>query len=229
MTAPWGRATADRSWLLILLSAVGLTAFYYVTRLDAIGVFSATRGWTTMARGALTAWEHFAASALLLGLMPALVARFALRVRPADLGLGLGKIKIGAGLLAVGVPIAVVAGALAAATPAMRAVYPLDPLAARASFAAYASLEFLYYGAWEVLFRGVLLFGLRSRLGDGTANALQTALSVLAHFGRPWSETVAAIPAGLLFGAADLKVGSIWYVAVIHWVVGVSMDWFLVH
>ena len=41
------------------------------------------------------------------------------------------------------------------------------------------------------------------------------------------NETLAAAPAGLIFGAVDLKVGSIWYVALLHWVVGVSMDWFI--
>lgn len=98
----------------------------------------------------------------------------------------------------------------------------------RDRFVSYALLQFLYYGAWEVLFRGVVLFGLRDRLGEGVANALQTALSVLAHFGRPITETFAAAPAGLLLGWIDLRLGSIWYVAVVHWLVGVSVDWFLI-
>jgi membrane protease YdiL (CAAX protease family) len=89
-------------------------------------------------------------------------------------------------------------------------------------------MEFLYYGSWEVLFRGVILFGLRGAIGGGNANVVQTALSVLAHFGRAPDETFAAIPAGLLFGWVNLRVGSIWYVAVLHWLVGISMDWFIV-
>ena len=109
----------------------------------------------------------------------------------------------------------------------MRAVYPLAPAAAQANFPLYALGEFLYFGAWEVLFRGVLLFGMRNRFGDGGANALQAALAATAHFGRAMNEAVAAIPASLLFGFASFKVGSIWYVAVIHWVVGVSMEWFM--
>jgi membrane protease YdiL (CAAX protease family) len=227
VTGPEGRASQDRSWILILVAAVALTIFYYATRADVIGVSAGTRGWTPMTARSLPYWAHFVGAAFLLGVGPVLAARLALGVRAADLGLGLGNVRMGGGLLAVGGPLAVVAGAIAAATPVMSAVYPLDPGAARASFARYAPLEFLYYGAWEVLFRGVLLFGLRERVGAAGANALQTALSVLAHFGRPWNETVAAIPAGLLFGAVDLKVGSVWYVAVIHWMVGVSMEWFI--
>jgi hypothetical protein len=32
-----------------------------------------------------------------------------------------------------------------------------------------------------------------------------------------------------VFGWLGLRLGSVWYVAVIHWVVGVSMDWFILH
>lgn len=73
----------------------------------------------------------------------------------------------------------------------------------------------------------MLLFGLKGRIGAGPANALQTALSVVAHFGRPLTETFAAVPAGLLFGWVGLRVRSIWYIAIIHWLVGVSLDWFI--
>lgn len=65
------------------------------------------------------------------------------------------------------------------------------------------------------------------RLGDGGANVLQTAVSVTAHFGRALNETFAALPAGLLFGWLGLRIGSLWYVAILHWLVGVSMDWFI--
>ena len=130
------------------------------------------------------------------------------------LGLGRGRWRAGLAWLAVGIPLAVLAGWIGSRSPDVRAVYPLDAglTAAPSAFIPHALQQFLYFGAWEVLFRGVLLFGLRDRLGGGTANLLQTALSVVAHFGRAFDETLAALPAGLLFG----------------WVVGVSLDWFIV-
>lgn len=111
----------------------------------------------------------------------------------------------------------------------MRAVYPLDAgvTAELRSFVPYALLQFLYYGAWEVLFRGVLLFGLVETMGGRAANLSQTALSVTAHFGRALGETLAALPAGFIFGLVTLRVRSIWYIAIIHWTVGVSQDWFI--
>jgi membrane protease YdiL (CAAX protease family) len=108
-------------------------------------------------------------------------------------------------------------------------VYPLDTTVSQRleSFVPYALLQFLYYGAWETLFRGVLLLGLASRLGSAPANATQTALSVTAHFGRAVGETAAAFGAGLAFGWIALRARSVWYLAVIHWLVGVSQDWFI--
>jgi membrane protease YdiL (CAAX protease family) len=172
---------------------------------------------------------HFAAAALLLGILPVAAARVLTGLSLKELGLGLGNVRAGLLLLGAGAPLAILAGAIAAASPAMRAVYPLFPAAARQGFVTYAVVQFLYFGAWEVLFRGVLLFGLRPKLGDGSANALQTALSVTAHFGRAINETASALMAGPLFGWLDLKLGSIWYVAILHWLVGVSMDWFILH
>jgi membrane protease YdiL (CAAX protease family) len=49
-----------------------------------------------------------------------------------------------------------------------------------------------------------------------------------AHFGRAIGETFAALPAGFVFGWVTLRVRSIWYIALIHWTVGVSLDWFMV-
>jgi membrane protease YdiL (CAAX protease family) len=213
--------------LLVLAAVASLLAFYYVARADMIGVSSATRGWAAMTLRALPSWGHFVTAALLLGVVPVLLARALTGASLRDLGLGLGNPRAGLALVLLGAPLAILAGAIGAASPAMRAVYPLFPEAARAGFVRYALLQFLYFGAWEVLFRGVLLFGLRPRVGGATANVVQTALSVTAHFGRAINETASALFAGPVFGWIDLKLNSIWYVAVLHWLVGVSMDWFI--
>jgi len=230
----WGRRRltarrADRDAELLLLAAtLALTAFYYFARADTIGVFSPARGWTPMTARPLSALWHFGSAVLLLGLFPVLLARRVTGLSAVRLGLGLGDWRRGIGLLVAGLPLAVLAGKIAAASPAMRAVYPLVPSVDVGDFPSHALGQILYIGAWEALFRGVLLFGLRERLGAGGANVLQTALSVIAHFGRALNETAAAFPAGLVFGWLTLKTGSIWYVAMIHWLVGVSMDWFIV-
>lgn len=217
--------------LLPVVATVALAAFYYLTRADVVGVFTDGRGWHALTGRPLAAGTHFALAALLLGVGPALVAR-RLTGRPfVELGLGWGRPRLGLAWLAAGIPVAVLAGWIGSRSPEMRAVYPLDPevLPTLRSFGPHALRAFLYFGSWEVLFRGVLLFGLAGRIGPGAANVVQTALSVTAHFGRPLDEAWAALPAGLGFGAVSHRVGSIWYVAVIHWVVGLSVDWFILN
>jgi membrane protease YdiL (CAAX protease family) len=214
-------------WLLPGVTAL-LVVFHYAARADTIGVLGARRVWSPQTRPPLGPLSHFAAAALLLGVCPVLLARCC-GLRPAQLGLGWGRPSRGLTWLGVGLPLAVLAGYIGAGSPAVSAVYPLDGALAptAGAFVPHALWQFRYFGAWEVLFRGVLLFGLRNRLGAGPANLVQTALSVIAHFGRPLDETIAALPAGMLFGWVDLRIGSVWYIAVVHWVVGVSLDWFI--
>lgn len=218
-----------RTEVLLVVATLVLFLLYYVARPDAIGTRGQAGDWFTVTLPALSPTLHFVASALLLGVLPVAIAHGLCGIPLRELGLGLGRWREGLAWVAVGVPIAVLAGWTASASPAMRAVYPLDPLvvAEIRAFLPHALRNLLYFGAWEVLFRGVLLFGLRPRMGDGTANSVQTGLSVIAHFGRPMTETFSAIPAGLAFGWISLRVQSIWYVVIIHWAVGTSMDWFI--
>ena len=228
MSAPTAPASPRSAWLLVVATLV-LVAFYYFARADAIAVSGPDRPWFAITGPPLKPSAHFVAAAVLLGLIPLLAARRLTGLDFRALGLGLGNWRAGLACLAVGIPIAILAGRIAANSPAMRAVYPLDPLLTPdpVVFARGAALQFLYFGAWEVLFRGVLLFGLIAWLGATGSILSQTALSVTAHFGRAINETFAALPAGLVFGWVTLRLQSIWYIAVIHWVVAVSMDWFI--
>lgn len=226
-TVRGGEGDSASPVVLLFTATVVLFLFTYLGRADSLATRFPGRDWQVVSGGALPPTAHVVIAALLLGILPVLVAGRFFRLR--DLGLGLGVPGTGLRWLAAGVPLAVVAGHIAAASPSMRAVYPLSDLVAGdiVGFRGYALSAFLYYGSWEVLFRGVLLFGLKDRLGTGGANALQTALSVTAHFGRPLTETFSAIPAGFVFGWIDLRTKSVWYVAVIHWIVGMSMEWFI--
>lgn len=217
---------ASPEWLLAV-ATVALVAFHYAARADTLGVLRDGH-WNPLTLAAQPPTAHFALAGLLLGVVPVALARVLFGLRPIALGLGPGRVREGLTWLAIGLPLAVVAGRVGADSVAIRAVYPLDPalLPDMGHLAPHAARQLLYFAAWEVLFRGVLLFGLRDRIGAAPANLVQTALSVVAHFGRPLDETLAAVPAGLVFGWVDLRVGSVWYVAIIHWVVGVTLDWF---
>jgi len=214
---------------LILVAVFVLTIFYYWTRTDTLGVSVHGRDWTAMTQRTVTVLRHNLAAGLLLGLVPLLFGRFMCGLDWQGLGLGKGNVRRGLAWLALGIPLALLAGKLSSGQAEMRAVYPLDPqlTLSTSDFARHAGFQFIYICGWEILFRGVLLGGLTRRFGFATSNIIQTALSVIAHFGRPFTETFAAIPAGLAFGGVARHTGSVWYVILIHWVVGVAQDWFI--
>lgn len=216
--------------LAVLLPLVGLVlfVFYYWARADAVGALSAGGPAYRVTGPPLPAPVHYAASAVLLGLIPVAATRWLTGRGLGQLGLGVGRPRLGLLWLAVGLPLAALGGWIASGSEAMQAVYPLRPdLTPGTDFLLHSATSLLYYAAWEALFRGALLFGLEDRLGGAGANALQTVLSVLAHFGRPATETFAALPAGLVFGSIALRTRSVWYVTLIHWTAAVSTDWFL--
>lgn len=216
--------------VLILTVTLILVLFEYLLRTDLLGTFRPGEGWTALSGPARSLLVHEVGALLLLGVAPVLVARFALGRTPASLGLGRGNLTRSLAWLAVGLPTAILLGRSSAGHPDVQAVYPLaaGEWAGREEFLLRVVLQLLYYGSWEVLFRGVLLHGLTPRFGFAGANALQTSLSVLAHLGRPLSETLAALPAGLVLGGVARNSGSIWPVVLIHWTAGMAQDWFLI-
>lgn len=221
---------ARPAWLIIV-AAGALTLFSYLGRVDLLGTAHPGGEWTSLTRPPLSLWQHNLAAALLLGFVPAVVAGFLNGRSWRGMGLGGGRRLRGILWLGVGIPVAILLGKLSAGHPEVQAVYPLGGArpGGEGAFVLHAVTQLAYYASWEILFRGVLLHGLTPRFGFAGANALQTALSVVAHFGRPMSETLAALPAGLAFGGVVRHTGTVWYVVIIHWTAGVSQDWFLMH
>ena len=164
-----------------------------------------------------------------LGIVPAILSGPIFGRRPVALGLSGGTQRPGFVFLAVGIPIALIAGYVGAGAEAIGGTYPMDPAVSRelGAFATHAFFYFLYYLGFEYFFRGFLLLGTAEHLGPDVANLLQSSLATMVHIGHPTLEVAAAFPASLAFGWITLRTGSIWYALTVHWVVGVSLDWFL--
>jgi membrane protease YdiL (CAAX protease family) len=79
----------------------------------------------------------------------------------------------------------------------------------------FVTLEFFY--------RGFLLFALERFMG-AFAIFVTVIPYCMVHFGKPFVETFAAIPAGVVLGALALRTRSIWPGAALHIAVGWSMD-----
>jgi len=86
--------------------------------------------------------------------------------------------------------------------------------------------EVLYavqFFALEFFFRGFVLHGTRLRFGAYSIFVM-TVPYCMIHFGKPMTETMAAIAAGIILGFMSLKTRSIWMGAVLHVAVAWTMD-----
>ena len=155
--------------------------------------------------------------------------------RPGALGLGLGDWRYGLKFCAVVIPLLVVPITLAGSyTSDVIREYPVakEALAGPKQFAIHAAFYLFYYVGWEFFFRGYSLFGLAGRLGKWPAIMIQTIPSTVIHtsivsMGKPFGETLGAVPAGIIFGWLSLRTKSIWYAFAIHASFGVLTDLWL--
>lgn len=80
---------------------------------------------------------------------------------------------------------------------------------------------FLYLFGYELLFRGILLFPLIKSVGIWPAIAVNIALYSATHIPKGLSETLGAIPLGLVLCILTLYSGTIWIAFLVH----VALAW----
>jgi membrane protease YdiL (CAAX protease family) len=78
-----------------------------------------------------------------------------------------------------------------------------------------------YMFAWEFLFRGFLLFGLKDKLGEASV-LVQMIPFILLHFGKPSPETIGTILMGIYFGYIVYRGNSYWPALIIHLFANIS-------
>ncbi len=214
---------ADRRPFFILTgAALLLTAYLYGGK---PAVFLCR---TSIASPPLREWAGFAYQFSVAFALLVLIPAAALRRPLGGLGFCVGDWRFGLKALAIAIPLLAPLLYLGAQDPAVRAEYPLAKFAPTApiSFLAWELTYLVYYISYESFFRGFLPFGLKERLGPSVAVAMQTLASTLFHIGKPAAETLAAIPAGILFGILAFRTRSIFYGLVLHWYVGALTDFF---
>lgn len=169
---------------------------------------------------------------ILMFLLPVGLIIFVFKRPLADFGIGLGDIRNGLKTLLITIPLLVIPLMyLASKMPDVRAEYPLlKMLMFRHDLIFWheAAYVLFYYSAWEFYFRGFLLFGLKARFGNMNAILIQTVSSCLIHIGKPEGEIIGSIIIGIIFGAIALRTRSIWYVMVLHALIGLLTDLFII-
>ena len=172
-------------------------------------------------------WAAF----LLMGVGPCCIVKFVFREKLQKYGLTPGVFKRTLVSFCNFVPIMLVIGWLSGNTKEFYAVYPFNPLAGVSTTALIVHsimYLFLYYLAWEFMFRGFMQLGLSETIGVGPAILLQVLASTMLHYGHPASETFGCIAGGLLWGYLVCRTKSIFSGWGQHAALGISLDWSLV-
>lgn len=119
--------------------------------------------------------------------------------------------------------------------PVLQAEYPLSKQIGHSwmVFGVYQLLYFFYFFGYETMFRGFLQFGwLNSKPSFkdiGIILVIQTILTTLFHIGKPDTEILMAALFGPVFGFVSIRFNSIWYGMIIHYLMNVCMDFFILH
>lgn len=103
--------------------------------------------------------------------------------------------------------------------------YPFYKLANRSTvdLVAWELLYAAQFFSLEFFFRGFMLFALRRSLGIYAIFVMVVPYNMI-HYGKPMTECLAAIVAGLVLGTIALRTKSIWGGIFIHAGIGLSMD-----
>jgi membrane protease YdiL (CAAX protease family) len=167
---------------------------------------------------------------VLFGLIPLLLIKYVFKESLASYGLQIGDGNYGWRAVAILGPLFVLSAYPSSAMPAFLAEYPLYPGAGATTtaFMAHAFAYLFFYIGWEIYFRGFMQFGLRASFGDWNSILIQVMASCLVHIGKPAAETYSSILGGLVWGVLAFRTRSIVYGLVIHWLLGVALDLFIV-
>ncbi len=146
-----------------------------------------------------------------------------------DLGIQIGSSQVGlviVGLLSlVAIPILF----FASRDISIQETYPWSGTWAGESVTQYfvwIALYAIYYAAYEFFYRGFILKAGERFFTPQLCMLLQVAFSVMIHLGKPFPETLAAIPAGFLFGWLAIKTKSLIYPILLHLAIGALTDLF---
>ena len=216
--------------LILLLTPVLLTTFkYYGAKSFYLAKIAPSLHLLPNPQEA-AAYYHFFSSLVLFGAIPLLIVRFVFREPFAAYGLQIGDWRFGLKAVALLAPVMILAAFPASRMPQFRAEYPVFGGAGGpdGAFLAYSAAYLTYYVGWEMFFRGFMQFGLRGAFGDWNAILVQTIASCLIHIGKPDGEIFGAILAGIVWGLVAFRSRSILYVLILHWLLGTSLDLFIV-
>ncbi|MBK8807661.1 MAG: CPBP family intramembrane metalloprotease [Bacteroidales bacterium] len=164
---------------------------------------------------------------LFLGIIPAIICFGFLSSNLDFYGLNLKNLRVSAlwilGLSALIVPMTI----LSAKKPANMDMYPqIRAKVWSKGLVAKSALTWIaYLLAYEFLFRGILLFPFVETMGFWPAIVMNCAIYAFAHLPKGITESVGAIPLGLVLCIITLATESILVAFVVHVVMALTNEW----
>ena len=154
--------------------------------------------------------ETWADAVLFYAFLP-VVTILLIRRNPLDFGIHLGNWRLWCVYVAVTCLIACPILFAFSKVGSLDTYYSLEDF----DLGSYFLKTAVYLTAWEFLFRGYLLFGLKDRFKEASI-LIQMVPFVLLHLGKPELETLSTIPMGLFLGFVAYRSNSFWPAVIIH-------------
>jgi membrane protease YdiL (CAAX protease family) len=156
-------------------------------------------------------------SLIYFAVLPILTITIILRRNPLDFGLRLGNFKVWGFYVIATIIVALPILYIASRNSLLANYYTMPQF----DVVKYSLETIVYLFAWEFLFRGFLLFGLKDKLKE-SAILVQMVPFVLVHFGKPEIETISTILTGLYFGYVAYRGNSYWPAFIIHLFINIT-------
>ncbi len=203
-------------FVFVAVAVISTINYYYGGRRFIKGVFAdvfASKAQLVFWSAVIRNFARFGLSFLL----PMLLILWPLKARLRKFGLGIGDWRFGLKVTGIFILIMLPILWIVSASPAFSKAYPNCPgiKADWTQFGIYAASLILYMTGWEFLWRGFMLFGLKDKLGY-YAIFVQTIPFTILHFGKPFSESMSAIVAGIALGIIAWRTRSFWYCVITH-------------
>lgn len=209
----------SKVWFFLLVSVVCQAAFWWLSTPGPQLLRFAPLAPETALSGVLWA----AATLLALpGLLFVLIGG-----SPTAAGMRLGDARFGLAAVAVATLVAIPVLYLASGDAALMNSYPWAGAwvgGTPGRLLGWAVVYAVYYLAFEAFYRGFLLHAVAEAWGRSAGLWVQALCATLVHLGKPLPELLAAAPASLLFGVIALRSRSVVYPALLHLVVGLTID-----
>lgn len=163
-----------------------------------------------------------------LVLIPLLLALFGLRMKPRELGLGFGRIRVWGPLIGVCAVVVLPAIWWAGRQGDFRAFYPLwdGARVSPGNFLLHQLVMFTVIFANEFFFRGFMVNAFAKRMPPSAAIVCAMIPYAWGHAAKPPAEFVSSVLAGLGLGIVVWRGKSIWPGVVLHCVVSLTIDCF---